>query len=134
MGQREDMLGVITRAYAARAAGDLEGLVAEFHPEGSFNLIGDKSALHLTGSFKGHALLLEAFGHFTSHFAFEQREILTEVVEGDHAAIRSRLVIRYRPNKKVFTTELLDLFRFQDGKIIELIEFADTALVKAIIA
>ncbi|MDH6260748.1 ketosteroid isomerase-like protein [Bradyrhizobium sp. BR13661] len=131
---REDMLDVIKRAYAARAAGDLDGLVATFHPEGTFNLIGDRSALHLTGSFKGHALLLEAFGQFTAHFAFEQREILTEVVEGDYAAIRSRLVIRYRPNKKVFTTELLDLFKFQDGKIIELIEYADTALIKAVVA
>ncbi len=134
MGQREDMLDVITRAYAARATGDLEGLVAEFHPEGTFNLLGDKSALHLVGSFKGHPLLLEAFGQFTAHFAFEQRDILTEVVEGDHAAIRSRLVIRYRPNKKVFTTEILDLFSFKDGKIIELIEFADTALIKAVVA
>ena len=130
---RQEMLDII-RAYAARATGDLEGLVAAFHPKGRFNLVGDNTALHLTGSVQGHPMLLEAFGQFTDHFVFEQREILTEIVEGDHAAIRSRLVIRYRPNKKVFTTELLDLFRFQDGKIIELIEFADTALVKAIIA
>jgi ketosteroid isomerase-like protein len=131
---REGMLDVIRRAYAARAAGDLDGLVAAFHSEGTFNLIGDRSALHLTGSFQGHPLLLEAFGEFTAHFAFEQRDILTEVVEGDHAAIRSRLVVRYRPNKKVFTTEVLDLFRFQDGKIIELVEYADTALIKAVVA
>ena len=44
------------------------------------------------------------------------------------------LVIRYRPTAKVFSTEVLDLFTFRDGKIIELIEYADTALVKAIIS
>ncbi|WP_234683685.1 nuclear transport factor 2 family protein [Bradyrhizobium monzae] len=134
MGHREDMLDVIKRAYAARGDGDVKGLVAAFHPEGSFNLIGDNSALHLTGSVKGQQPLLAAFGQFIEHFAFEKREILTEVVEGNNAAIRSRLVIRYCPSGKVFSTEVLDLFRFQDGKIIELIEFADTAQVKAIIS
>jgi ketosteroid isomerase-like protein len=134
MGHREDMLDVIKRAYAARGDGDAKGLVAAFHPEGSFNLIGDNSALHLTGSVRGQEPLLAAFGQFIQHFAFEQREILTEVVEGDHAAVRSRLVIRYHPSGKVFSTEVLDLFRFKDGKIIELIEYADTALVKAVIA
>ncbi|MCP3447422.1 nuclear transport factor 2 family protein [Bradyrhizobium sp. CCGUVB14] len=134
MGHREDMLDVIKRAYAARGAGDVKGLVATFHPEGSFNLIGDNSALHLTGSVQGQQPLLEAFGQFIKHFAFEKREILSEVVEGNHAVVRCRLVVRYHPSGKVFSTEVLDLFRFQDGKIIELIEYADTALVKAIIS
>jgi ketosteroid isomerase-like protein len=134
MGHREEMLDVIKRAYAARGDGDAKGLVAAFHPEGLFNLVGDKSALHLTGSVQGHQPLLGAFGQFIEHFDFEKREILTEVVEGNNAAIRSRLVIRYRPNGKVFSTEVLDLFKFQDGKIIELVEFADTAQVKAVIS
>lgn len=131
---REAMLEIIRHAYAARGKGDVNGLVAAFHPEGSFNLVGDSSALHLTGSVQGHQSLLAAFGQFIAHFDFQKREILTEVVEGDHAAVRSRLVIRHNPSGKVFSTEVLDLFKFQDGKIVELIEYADTALVKAVIS
>jgi ketosteroid isomerase-like protein len=134
MGHREDMLDVIKRAYAARGDGDAKGLVAAFHPEGLFNLVGDNSALHLTGSVQGHPPLLAAFGQFIDHFDFQKREILSEVVEGNCAAIRSRLVIKYHPSGKVFSTEVLDLFKFQDGKIIELIEYADTAQIKAIIS
>ncbi|QOZ55046.1 nuclear transport factor 2 family protein [Bradyrhizobium sp. CCBAU 53338] len=134
MGHREDMLDVIRRAYAARGDGDVKGLVAAFHPEGSFNLIGDKGALHLTGNVQGHQPLLAAFGQFIEHFTFEKREILTELVEGNCAAIRSRLDIRYRPSGKVFSTEVLDLFKFQDGKIVELVEYADTALIKAVVS
>ena len=134
MGHREEMLDVIKRAYAARGDGDVKGLVAAFHPEGLFNLVGDRSALHLTGSVQGHPPLLSAFGQFIDHFDFQKREILTELVEGNCAAIRSRLVIRYRPSGTVFSTEVLDLFKFQDGKIIELIEFADTAQIKAIVS
>ena len=134
MGHREDMLDVIKRAYAARGEGDVKGLVDTFHPEGLFNLVGDNSTLHLTGSVKGHEPLHIAFGQFIDHFDFQKREILSEVVEGNCAAIRSRLDIRYRPSGTIFSTDVLDLFKFQDGKIIELIEFADTALVKAIIS
>ena len=134
MGHREDMLDVIKRAYAARGEGDAKGLVATFHPEGLFHLVGDNSALHLTGSVQGHEPLLGAFGQFIEHFAFEKREILSELVEGNSAAIRSRLVVKYRPSGTIFNTEVLDLFKFQDGKIIELIEYADTALVKAVIS
>ena len=134
MGHREEMLDVIKRAYTARGDGNVKELVAAFHPEGQFNLIGDNSALHLTGSVQGEQPLLAAFGQFIEHFAFEKREILTELVDGNSAAIRSRLVIRYRPTAKVFSTEVLDLFTFRDGKIIELIEYADTALVKAIVS
>ena len=134
MGSREDMLDVIRRAYAARGAGDVKGLVAAFHPEGSFSLVGDKSALHLTGSVQGHPTLLAAFGQFIDNFDFQKREILAELVDGDRVAVHSRMVIRFNPSGKVFSTEILDLFRFQDGNIIDLTEFADTALVKAIVS
>ncbi len=64
MGHREEMLDVIKRAYAARGDGDAAGLVAAFSSEGLFNLVGDKSALHLTGSVQGHKPLRGAFGQF----------------------------------------------------------------------
>ncbi|MCP3463255.1 nuclear transport factor 2 family protein [Bradyrhizobium sp. CCGUVB23] len=134
MGQREDMLEVIRSAYAARGSGDVDGLVGAFDPEGMFTLVGDNSALELTGSAQGHPTLREAFGQFIANFEFVERQILSELVEGQRAAVHSRLVVRYHPTGKTFSTEVLDLFRFQDGKIVELIEFADTAQIKAVIS
>ncbi|MBB4396689.1 nuclear transport factor 2 family protein [Bradyrhizobium sp. ERR14] len=128
------MLALIRTAYAARGEGDVEGLVTAFHPEGAFILMGDKGALELTGRMEGHPTLRGAFTQFTAAFGFESREILTELVDGDRVAVHSRVVVRYNPSGKTFSTEILDLFRFQDGKIAELIEFADTAQIKAMIA
>ena len=96
--------------------------------------MGDKSALELTGTKQGHATLREAFRQFTEGFGFEDREILAELVDGDRVAVHSRVTVRYNPTGKAVSTEILDLFRFQDGKIVELIEFADTAQVKAMIS
>ncbi|MFB6461437.1 nuclear transport factor 2 family protein [Bradyrhizobium tunisiense] len=134
MGQREDMLTLIRAGYAARDGGDTDSLVSAFHPEGVFTLMGNKSALELTGTMQGHPTLREAFTQFTAGFGFEGREILSELVDGDRVAVHSRVNVRYHPTGKAVGTEILDLFRFQDGKIVELIEFADTAQIKAMIA
>jgi ketosteroid isomerase-like protein len=128
MGNRETMLEVILQAYAARGKGDLEGLVTAFHPEGVFTLVGDTKLLQVAGSVQGHTNLREAFGRFIATFEFVERQILSEVVEADRAAVHSRLTVRYED--KTRTTDCLDLFKFQGGKIIELTEFADTALIK----
>ena len=128
MGNREAVLELIRRAYAARGEGDLEGLLSTFHPEGAFTLIGDARTLEITGTVQGHQSLKEAFAGFIATFKFVDRQILSEIVEADRAVVHSRLTVQY--NDKTRTTECLDLFKFQDGKIIELIEFADTALIK----
>ncbi|MEW6147582.1 MAG: nuclear transport factor 2 family protein [Bradyrhizobium sp.] len=133
MGQREDMLAVIRAGYAARDGGDTDSLVTAFHPEGAFTLMGDKSALELTGRMEGHPTLRDAFKKLTDDFRFEGREFLAELVDGDRVAIHSRVDVRYVPSGQTTRTEILDLFRIQDGKIVELIEFADTAQIKAMI-
>jgi ketosteroid isomerase-like protein len=66
---------------------------------------------------------------FISTFEFVERHILSELVEGDRAVVHSRITVRFRPKNSGHKTEVLDLFRFQNEKIIELIEFADTALI-----
>jgi ketosteroid isomerase-like protein len=130
MGNRETVLELITRAYAARARGDLDDLIAAFHPEAVFRLVGNEKLLQVAGSVQGHRSLRETLGGFIATFKFVERHILSELVEGDRAAVHSRLVVRYNPTNTTMTTECLDLLKFQDGKIIELIEFADTALIK----
>jgi ketosteroid isomerase-like protein len=134
MGNREAMLKVTRRAYDARGKGELDGLVAAFHPDAVFTLVGDKRALEVTGSVHGHRDLRETFGGFIATFDFVERKILSEVIEGDRAAVHSRLVVRYKPTGEIRATDVVDLLKFQDGKIIELIEFADTALIRDMIS
>lgn len=130
MGNRETVLELIRQAYAARDRGDLDGLVAAFHPDAVFTLVGDRKSINVAGSAQGHRGLREALGGFIATFQFVKRDILSELVEGDRAAVQSRLVVRYNPTKETRTTECLDLLKFQDRKIIELIEFADTAQIR----
>jgi ketosteroid isomerase-like protein len=134
MTNRETMLETVRAAYAARGRGDLDGLISTFHPKGVFTLVGDKSALEVVGSVEGHASLREAMGGYIAAFEFGERTILSELVDGNRAAVHSRLVVRFKPKDRVWTADILDLFTFHDGKIVDLTEFADTAQIKAMIA
>jgi ketosteroid isomerase-like protein len=133
-GNREAILEVIKRAYEARGRGDLEGLMQAFHRDAVFTLIGDKKALDVTGTFHGHDQVREALRDFISSFDFLDRLILSDVIEGDRAAVHSCIVVRYGPTKETWTADCLDLFTFKDGKVIELVEFADTAQIRDVIS
>jgi ketosteroid isomerase-like protein len=134
MTNRETMLAAVRTAYAARGRGDLDGLMSVFHPMAVFTLVGDKKALDVVGSVQGHAGLREAMGGYIAAFEFGERTILSELVEGHRVAIHSRLVVRFKPKNKVWTADVLDLFEFEDGKIKELTEFTDTAMIKQMIS
>lgn len=130
MPSRQAMIDVIERAYDARNNGAIDAIMDEFHPNGVFELKGDKSVLGVVGAAKGYAEVRAAMAQLIGAFDFLQREILETTVEGNRAVVHSRLRVKFVPSGQVFDTDVLDSIRFEDGKIVELVEFADTALIK----
>jgi ketosteroid isomerase-like protein len=133
MTSRDEMLETIMRAYKAREEGNIEGLMATFHPNAVFELKGDKRLLEVAGTVEGHANVRAALSQFIEGFQFKKRDILDVIVDGDRVAVHSRLEVSFVPKNKSFTSDVLDIFRFEDGKIIKLVEFVDTALIKNVI-
>jgi ketosteroid isomerase-like protein len=134
MASREAMIDTINRAYDARGKGDIEGLMAAFHPNAVFELKGEKEVLEVAGSVRGHSNVRAALAGFIQAFEFMKRDILDTIVEGDRVVVHSRLQVRFIPKNIDFTSDVLDVFKFEDGKIIELVEFADTALIKSVVS
>jgi ketosteroid isomerase-like protein len=134
MASREAMIDTIHRAYDARGKANLAGLMTAFHPDAMFEMKGDKNVLEVAGAVKGHSNVQAAMADFIDAFEFIRRDIIDTVVEGDRAVVHSRVEIKFNPKGVVVTTDVLDTFRFEDGKIIELTEFADTALIKSLIS
>jgi ketosteroid isomerase-like protein len=130
MTGREAIRALIVGAYAARDRGDVEGLMAAFHPDAVFALMGEKSVLQVAGAVEGHSNIRASLGGFIETFKFDNRKIISFIFDGERAAVHSRFDVTFIPKKRTFTNEVLDLFKFADGKIIELLEFADTALIK----
>jgi ketosteroid isomerase-like protein len=134
MTSRQAIMETITRAYKVRDSGDIAGVLQVFHPDARFELAGAKQALEITGAVKGHADIQTAIAGLIAAFEFIKRDIISVIVEGDRAAVHCRVQLRFIPKNHLFVTDLLDVFTVQDGKIVELVEFADTALVKSVIA
>lgn len=129
MEDREAIRALVNSAYDARGKGDVDGVMAGFHHAGIFELAAEKKTFELAGAIEGHSNIREAMTQFSATFEFVEREVLSMIVEGDSASVRSRLKVRFVPKNETFTTEVVDLFRFKDGKIAELVEYADTALI-----
>ena len=134
MTDRETIEALIDRGYAARREGDVETLVSTFHPDAEFELAGSQTALHVAGSVQGHQNVRTTMAGLIAVFDFVHREIVSMVIDGEQAAVHSRVKIRFIPGDKVFTTDILDLFLFNNGKIVKLVEFADTALIKQLVS
>lgn len=125
---RETMRALVEKAYAARDSADVPGTVAAFQKDGVFHLAGESKVFMLAGAIEGHPSLEQAMTQFSKDFAFSGRKIISFVAEGDRAAVHSRLKVTHKNG--TFDTDILDLFTFKDGKVSELIEFADTAMIK----
>jgi ketosteroid isomerase-like protein len=118
---------LIERAYEARRTEDIEGIVGVFHPDGKFELAGSKDATAVAGVAKGHQELRTTLSEFIANFKFIQRDIVSTLIDGNRAAVHSRVKLRFVPKDRTATTEFLDLWKFENGNIVELVEFADTA-------
>ena len=60
------------------------------------------------------------------------RKVTSFLIDGDRVAVHSTITVRFIPKDITVTTEVVDLFRIENGKIAELVEFGDTALLKQI--
>jgi ketosteroid isomerase-like protein len=130
MTDRKTIETLIEKSYHARKQGDVEGLMSAFHPEAVFELAGSKAVLPVAGASRGHPDIRATMTGLVAGFDFVHRDVISTTIDGDRAAVHSRIKIRVIPGEKTVTTEILDLFKFKDGKVIELLEFADTALIR----
>ncbi|MGJ5010694.1 nuclear transport factor 2 family protein [Bradyrhizobium oligotrophicum] len=134
MANRDELLERVRRAYKARDAGALDDLMAEFHPDAVFTLAGDNTTTAMVGCMRGHCDIRQGVARLIDTFEFVQRQVLAELVDQDRVVVHSRAVVRSQPTKMTRETDILDLFRIRDGKIVEFLEFADTALIKAMVS
>src|SRR5215212_6186917 len=97
MTDRETIRRLIEEAYAARNSGDIKGLMAGYHADAMFELAGEKRTLEIAGAVKGHASVQEAMTGFIASFQFIKRDIISMIIDGDRAAVHSRLEVRWVP-------------------------------------
>jgi ketosteroid isomerase-like protein len=124
---RDAVRTYLEQTYSKRDAGDIDGTLAAFHPAGRLQIAGSQALSQAAVLAEGHEQLRNTLARYIAAFGFVSRDFIGMVIEGDRAAVHCRVTLRFVPKNQTVTTDLLDLFKFQDGKIIELVEFVDTA-------
>ena len=117
----------IDEAYRLRTAGDKAALTAHLAPDAQFQLMGD--ATLMPGVATGPGRAAPSVEALIDTFVFHRIERLNAILEGDQAAVHSRLTVS-RPGGPPVVTEIYDLWNMgADGKLASLLRFVDTALV-----
>lgn len=127
MADRTRILETIDAALAARTREDKEEVARYLAPGARFRIAGDPA--QYPGFPVGPADAGEAVAELIDRVRFHNLERLDAVVEGNRAACRWRIDVSLGDGP-VVPTEVCDLWTFdEDGRITDLVQFVDTALL-----
>lgn len=127
MAGRDAIEALIKDAYEARHRGDLDGLMTFFHPECSYRMVGAPSAPETFVEPGGRDAVRAQMEAFIQTFVFNEIEAIAMLVDGDRATLHWRAEATCLPTGRKAAFEIMDLITVQDGRILELIQFTDTA-------
>lgn len=125
---RDAIESILNGIYASRKANDVAQILSYFAPDAVYRIAGDARVCPVAAAHRGGALretvsmLCEAF----PATEFAPRRI---VVDGDTAMSWVALSVVFARTGEKIDSELAHVWTFRDGKVAELVEFLDTALV-----
>ena len=93
------------------------------------SLASGRHPLPFTETRSGKDQLLAYFSGLTSDWEMLSYDVNEYIAQGDRVVAIARTAWRNRATGKVADTPKIDLWRFHDGKVVELAEFYDTAHV-----
>jgi uncharacterized protein len=122
----------IRHLYAALAEGDSKPLLAAMADEACWHMIGDT---RWSGSYNGKQDIIERLLQpLRERFATRYRCVAHRIVaEGDMVVAECRGEVRTREGMD-YNNTYCNVFKFDGGKIIEITEYMDTALVERALA
>lgn len=129
MADRTTLEQTVHSLYAARDANDLEGMLACLHPAFSFRIVGSGRLGAMTQRVSDPESVRSAFRGLVDAWDLSQMKTVQLDVDGSTVYAHRVGPIRFVPSDTWFDTEILDRFRFSDGRMADLTEFVDTLLV-----
>lgn len=118
-----DAVDALYEAYAAR---DIDRFAAMIHDDIEWIIYGPVQVFPFQGPRRGKTQVLDVIAAIARDYAIERYVPEIVIVEGDRAAVMSDCAFRQRATNRTLSMRLADFLRFQDGRLIEFREFADT--------
>ncbi len=122
---------VVEQLYTAFGGGDVPGILGVLSEDVDWLFVGRPQDVPFAGPRRGHQQMIEFFtivGQTVEVFEFGPSEIMAF---DDKVLVLGHERVRVRATDKIFETDWAHLFTIQDGKIVRLREFYDTATIAA---
>ena len=135
MTNSEKLKEVIRSIYAARVAGDIDGTMAAFADDVTFEFNGGGTGVpDLTGPIAGKSSMRNAIQILIDNFRFSDWREVSLIVDGDKAALHWRVRVTFVPNGRSDTFDVFDVITFRGDKIVDFHQSTDTAKLKSMVA
>jgi ketosteroid isomerase-like protein len=123
---RTQIESLLRRLYAARAAGRLDELCALFSADATLEIAGASRAKPVSIRARGQTECRSWLTLLLKTFRPNALTTVTQLIDGNRAAVRWRANILSKITGAVVPTELIDLIEFRDGRIVAYFElFSD---------
>lgn len=126
---REDIETLVRGLYAKRLGNTIETVPDYFSDDSRFTLNGCPMASPIALSLSGKSAIAKLLGELFAAWEWQEQTIHGLLIDGDRVAVHYRLKVRFVPTGEIVATEICDVLTVQAGKITELIQFIDTALI-----
>ena len=133
MTDRSEIETLVRGLCAARVAGDMDVLRRGYADHATFRIVGSPAWGALTAPLSGHAKIMARFEPMIANFALSDFAILDLFVDGNKAAVRWRATVHRAETKDESTTEIAQFLDVENGQVISLVEFLDTALAMQVL-
>ncbi|TQV83606.1 nuclear transport factor 2 family protein [Denitrobaculum tricleocarpae] len=131
MAANPGVLESMRLAYAAYDRGDAAPLLDLFAEDGVIRFTAPESFLHFAGPSSGPEGARKALTAISEIFAWESYKIYEMLVDGDSVFAVTGGMLRHKETDQRTEVQLGDLIRFQRGRIVEFVEFFDSAGLRA---
>lgn len=133
MSDRNAIEQVIRAAYEARTRGDVDDVVRHFADNAVFSVSGSPAASPVPLVATGREAIREVLRRLVDGFDFREVILVTMLVDGPQAAFHWHVRVAARATGEEAVTDILDLVRMEEGRIVSFRQFADTALINRMI-
>ncbi len=131
MAANPGVLESMRLAYAAYDRGDAAPLLDLFADDGVIRFTAPESFLHFAGPSSGPEGARKALTAISEIFAWESYKVYEMLVDGDSVFAITGGLLRHKETDQRTEVQLGDLIRFQRGRIVEFVEFFDSAGLRA---
>ncbi len=117
---------IVSRLYAAYAAGDFDRVAASLHDDIDWMIYSPVSVFPFAGQRKGRDAVLQVMADIAAQYALDSYKLEVTIVDGDRAAVMSDARFTQRATSRILRFRIANFLRFENAKLIEFREFVNS--------